>query len=292
MTRFGYSPALAIVLALVTAAPAGAAATTPLACHTLPGVEPLIAPGAIALVGELHGTAESPVFFAELVCAALAKGLAVTVALEIPREEGARIDAFLDSGGTPDDRRALLAGNFWQRAYQDGRSSRAYLDLLDRLRRDVTAKRMLRVILLDQEARMSSGAARDAYMESQLEAAVKARPDDFVAALTGDLHSRILVGTPWDEHYEPMGYLLAKALPQRKLTALTVATTGGTAWYCTGSEPSSCQARNQRGRPEGDAGRVVIGETVNEQGYHGYYAIGPMTASPPAVEPAPGSPGG
>ena len=97
------------------------------------GVDRLIAPGAIVLFGEIHGTEESPAFFGDAACAALARGAAVTAALEIPREERARIDAFLASAGTPDDRRALLAGAFWRRGYQDGRSSRATAAFLDRL---------------------------------------------------------------------------------------------------------------------------------------------------------------
>jgi hypothetical protein len=283
--RGGLVTAALFVAILATAArPAGTAAAP--VCRPVPGIDRLISSGAIILVGEIHGTEESPAFFTDLVCGALSSANSVTVALEIPREEGPRIDAFLGSPGVADDRRALLAGPFWQRDYQDGRSSRAYLTLLDALRRWREAGLPLRVVLLDNEER-TPGRLRDSLMAERIEKAARAASRDLVLALTGNLHARLAVGTPWDERFEPMGYLLSKALPERRVTALDVATSGGSAWTCTGAEASSCQARSLRGRAADDARGVVVRDQVNESGYHGTYAVGPITASPPAVRPDP-----
>jgi hypothetical protein len=283
----GGAPALA--LALWAGAPAAPAAQVPStaepACRPVEGLDRLLAPGAIVLVGEMHGTAESPAFVADLVCGALAAGRSVTVALEIEREEGERVDAFLASAGTPADRGALLAGPFWRDEYQDGRRSEAMVRLLDDLRRARRAGRPLRATLLDQAER-TTGRERDARMAARLVAAAEAAPDDFVVALTGNLHNRTVPGAPWDAGYEFMGVHVARALPGRKLVSLDVALAGGTAWYCTSAEPSSCGPQDLRARDAGDGRRVVLGERPDAHGFHGRYAVGPLTASPPAVSPA------
>jgi hypothetical protein len=96
------------------AAPAHAASPRPPDCRPSAGLEPLLADRDALLVGEVHGTVESPAFFAETACAALAGGRAVTVALEIPVAEQARLEAFLASPGGAADRAALLTGAFWR----------------------------------------------------------------------------------------------------------------------------------------------------------------------------------
>ncbi|HTQ81108.1 MAG TPA: hypothetical protein VMM92_14000, partial [Thermoanaerobaculia bacterium] len=104
-------------------------------CPAIAGLAPLLAPGHGLLLGEVHGTVESPAFLANAVCLALQAGRSVTVALEIPLQEEARFEAYLGSAGSAADRTALLAGAFWQDPYQDGRRSQAMLALLESLRR-------------------------------------------------------------------------------------------------------------------------------------------------------------
>ncbi|PTL80173.1 hypothetical protein [Vitiosangium sp. GDMCC 1.1324] len=48
--------------------------------------------------------------------------------------EQSRLDTYLASRGTPADQDTLLDGDFWRRPYQDGRSSRAMLELVDQVR--------------------------------------------------------------------------------------------------------------------------------------------------------------
>jgi hypothetical protein len=98
------------------------------------GATELLKPGALVLLGEIHGTAEVPLFVGRLACQATAKGLRVRVGLEIPQEEQARIDAFLSATDADAAKQSLLQGPFWTRDMQDGRSSEAMLALLTRLR--------------------------------------------------------------------------------------------------------------------------------------------------------------
>ncbi|HET9451147.1 MAG TPA: hypothetical protein VFO83_09710, partial [Aggregicoccus sp.] len=101
-------------------------ARTPGSCGPeLFGAQPLYKEGQLLLLGELQGSQETPALVAGLVCHAAARKLPVTLALELPRTEQKRINRFLSSAGRPEDRQRLLNGAFWNRPYQDGRSSSA-----------------------------------------------------------------------------------------------------------------------------------------------------------------------
>jgi hypothetical protein len=294
-------PALLLLALLLGAGCAGRPAAGPAtvasapACREVEGLAPLIAPGAGLLLGEMHGTVESPAFVANAACLALAAGHPVTVALELPRDERGRVDAFLASAGAGADRDALLDSPFWRHEVQDGRRSEAMLALFEELRR-LGRQRPLRVALLDRFEPPRSTAEREGWMAAALAAAFDETPGAVVIALAGNLHTRVGRGSPWDPEYEPAGYLLARQRPELALTALDVAYRGGTAWTCTSGEPESCRARTLRGRAEAGSGRVTLHPEVT-RGYHGVYEVGDLTASPPAWRsgrpdaPRPRSPG-
>ena len=101
--------------------------------------------------------------------------------------------------------------------------------------------------------------------------------------LVGNYHNRLAPSAPWDAHYEPMGLLLSRLRPDLPLTALDVASTGGTAWICLSASPDSCYARPTKATTETKERGVSLHATVDKNGYSGVYWIGPMTASPPAV---------
>ena len=68
-------------------------------CQAIPGLDSLLATTPVLWLGEMHGTVESPAFVSNAACLALRGERPVTVALEIPAEERARVDAFLASRG-------------------------------------------------------------------------------------------------------------------------------------------------------------------------------------------------
>jgi len=111
-----------------------AASTSP--CPQIAGAERLWAKPETqwVMVGEMHGTAEMPALFANLVCQAAESGRPITVALEQDAEMQPAIDAFLTSDGGPAAHSAFLAAPMWNRKMQDGRASQAMLALYDRLR--------------------------------------------------------------------------------------------------------------------------------------------------------------
>lgn len=265
------------------AAPEAAPAAQSLACREVEGLEPLLAPGAGVLLGEMHGTAESPAFASNAACLALREDLPVTVALEIPREEEARVETFLASAGGEADRAALLASPFWSREYQDGRSSAAILDLLDELRRLRGPGRQLRVALIDRLEMPAKPAERDRWMAEALARAFDANPGGVVISLTGNVHSRVGRGTPWNPDYEPAGFVLLQLKPNLKITSLDVVYPNGTAWVCTSAEASSCQVRKLGGKGDGQGERVVLHSEVTN-GHNGIYHVKTLTASPPVVQ--------
>lgn len=265
--------------ATVSVPPAGAPSSA-LVCQEPAGLDALIRAGAGLLLGEIHGTAESPAFTGEAACVALARGLAVTVALEIPREEGARIEAFLASRGGPEDRAALVAGPFWQDEYQDGRRSVAMAELLERLR-VMKRGRTLTVALIDRVEQPTAPAERDRWMAEALAQAFAENPRGFVISLTGNIHSRIERGTPWNPDFETAGFVLKRDRPELDLTALDAAHTGGSAWICLSAKAAECGAQTLGGHGAHEGGKVVLFAQL-QGGYSGVYEVGAITASPPA----------
>lgn len=264
-------------------------AASALECAEVAGLDNLFAPGSGLLLGEMHGTEQSPAFLANAACLALRAGLPVTVALEIPREETSRIDAFLSSPGGEKDRDALLAGPFWRADYQDGRRSRAMFDLLERLRQLHESGRPVRTELLDRTEKPSSSTERDRWLAEALAVAFDKTPEGVVIGLLGNIHSRIRPGVPWDPDFETAGSVLLKQKPGLHVTALDVSYRGGEAWTCTSAEASSCQARAIKGRPQDPPqGIEIFPEIAN--GHHGVYRVGDLRASPPMVQ-APREPG-
>src|SRR5215472_10804286 len=146
--------------------PSRAADEEPLSCTSpIAGADAVLIPGTLVLFGELHGTTEVPRFIVDLACQAATRGTFVDIGLELPREEQPRIDSFLASAGTTQDVQALLEGQFWQRPLQDGRSSRAMVDLLEGIRRLRRSGARIQVFLFD---RAKPGQNRDADMAKDI----------------------------------------------------------------------------------------------------------------------------
>lgn len=272
---------------LALAAPAPAVAQfpdeSPADCPEVPGLSPLLEPGTVLLVGEMHGTEQAPAFVRAVACRALAEALPVTVGLEIDRADDAVFQEFLRSDGSAAARERLLTAPFWHRSSQDGRSSRAMMDLMDGLR-EIASSGALRVVLID---RPRPPGERDRAMAESVAQAVGARPGDLFVVLTGNIHNRLTKGMPWNDRLEPMGYRLRRMQPEARLVSLDMAYPGGTAWVCFGAD---CKAQEIEGSSSAEGRRgVELFEAPDGRPYSGRYFTGPLSASEPAV-PAAGDP--
>jgi hypothetical protein len=267
-----------------------AAAATPKETCDPRGLRPLLVAGNVLLLGEVHGGVEGPALLTAAACAAARAGLPVTLALEVPLEEGARIERFLSSPGLQSDRQALLAGPFWTREYQDGRSSTAMLRLLDALRELRHELRhelrneggRIRVVLLDSARPLQSGQQRDDFMAQRLVAAVEAAGGaEVVLAYAGNIHTRTSPGVPWDAAYRPAGVAVEQRWPDRTVS-LRLTAPPGEAWMCSSAEATSCAVTSLGGKPVDAPGSVELyGET--REGYEGEVRLGAATAAPPAA---------
>ncbi len=273
--------ALAVFAAVGCAAPQGIETAVPRrapAGEALAGLEPHLRPGTVIVFGELHGTVEAPALVSRAADLALDKGLELTVALELPRQEEPRVRTFLASAGEAADRTALLAGPFWRSSYQDGRGSEAMVRLLDDLRRHAAAGRSVRVVCFDLWG--ARAAVREPAMAEALAAAIAETPQDLTLALAGNAHARLgRGGMPGVS--EPMAVQLARLLPEgTRLSTFKLTYSGGTAWIC--GRGAECGIGQFGGRDHGTAPQVTVSETPRN-GFHGEVFLGEIHASPPAV---------
>lgn len=251
-------------------------ATPPRVCRSVPGADSVLRPGVVILLGEIHGTRESPRAVSDLVCLALEKRLSVTVALEIPVTEQNNIDAYLTGTET-----TLPEGKFWKREYQDGRSSGAMIDLLSKLRTYHELDGGLRVVALDEPHHPDG---RDLAMARRLNDIVSHEPEHLVVVLTGNIHNRLSRGIRWDADYEPMGYRLVRSNPPVEILSLELTHSGGTAWVCTGGSSEDCGVRKLQGADDVPLGIELFIEPTGRP-FSGRYHLGKITASLPGRYP-------
>jgi uncharacterized protein (TIGR03067 family) len=252
-------------------------ASGPGPCKPIEGLGPLLAPGTILLLGEIHGTEESPAFVLDAACHAARSNLPVVIGLELRPGEQERVDAFMDSEGTEADRRAMLAGSMWQASYQDGRASHAMVELIDGLRKLRRDGRTASVVLFDASG-AKGGQQRERDMARNLAAAAADASRSILIVLTGNMHSRVTKGTARDSEYEPMGYLLAQEVSVERLVALNVAHAGGSAWICA----PDCGPSSLGGEHGPTGWRVEIDDQTRPSGHQGWYHVGTITASVPS----------
>lgn len=254
-------------------------------------------PGTAMLIGEMHGTSESPQFVGDIACSALRANLKVAVALEIPSAEAPK----LPSPSEAKDLRIPLRftdDDFWRDSYQDGRRSAAMRNLIERLRgwQGESAKGHIPPVrlLTIGASRELHGAERDRVMASRLAEDMKARPDYVYLVLTGNIHNRLDPGTPWDINYMPMGLALTGFV--EKGTSIVSLDPyyyeGGKAYICQTRDESSCGAVAITKQPRTEAStwdQAPRGMRINSidarlnlvRGY--YYFTRPVTFSLPAV---------
>ena len=283
---------LVALAVLMLAVPASAEKPrAPLDCREVAGLAELLDPGAVLLFGELHGTREAPAFVANAACMALQAGHRIRVGLEVNQEEMERFETFMASRGTPADRAALLEGPFWQPEAPDGRSSQAMVELVDRLRRFRGGGHSVSLTLFDSvQFHQAGGKDRDRQMATRLAEEIGKDSDTVTLVLTGNIHSRVVPGTPWDSDFQPMGLLLSELLPKQPL-ALDLSWSGGSAWVCQGARPEDCGPIELSAKRPGDDWQLEVADAVTPGAnkHHGWYHVGRLSASHPAATNSPGT---
>ena len=228
------------------------------------------------IVGEIHGTTETPAAFAQLACAAAEQG-PVTVALELPVAMQPQLDAFLTA---PDDATAaaiLQPTIFGDVSMADGRTSVAMVEMMQAVRRLKAEGRDVTLRAFQPSSPRPPAFDDQNYheldMASALVAAAADRPEARVLVLVGNIHASKI-------RFDRFDLLPAAAhLPRKATVSLNVAQQGGQSWSC---QADGCRAYDSTARYDPQA-RGIIMEPVGEGAWDGVLAVGPVTASPPAA---------
>ncbi len=255
------------------------------------GMDEVLMPGGVLLLGELHGTREIPAFVGTLGCHVASAGVPVVVGLELPHEEQRALRRYLKSRGDQEARAALTEGGFWRRPYQDGRSSEAIVALVERLR--VLRAQGLSVSVFAFDA-PGQGSQRAATMARRVLEVRKAAPRSTFLLLGGNVNARTARGAEWDETFTPMGWHLVRA--KQPVRALDARYSRGTAWECKlvagegqkldcGAFPAVPPAARPKDKSifRGPRAFVELTPEHAHEGYDGIFYVGPLTASSPAV---------
>jgi hypothetical protein len=256
---------LAVLVATASAAPALAEAPEPAIEAPIAAAASAIleahAEAPVLVIGELHGTREAPALIAAL-AGRIGASRALSVALEIPAQEQARVDDYLASDGAAAATRALLAGAFWQRPRErsDGRRSQATLDLIDQLRLLRAEQADLRVLLFDDQDFHGQTRSRDALMAERLRAAQAQRPSAQLLVLTGNYHARL---DPLARAHFGQAQIqpppMASLLQDLGLVSINLSARTGAFWGCTSpTEPCGVVPLPQP-QPRGSAALAPAG---------------------------------
>ncbi|NOK05902.1 hypothetical protein HNV27_30770 [Myxococcus xanthus] len=265
-----------------------ATSTAPACDAPVAGASSLFSAGGVLLVADPLGTQEVPSAALRMLCEASAQELPVTLALSIPVSEQPLLERYLASDGDSAAVQELLSGSaFWRRAYQDGRSSRAMLWLVEQARRLRVSGKDVGVAAIDSDN--ANGNEREAQMAQHLLNAQSKRPQAWTLVLTGSVHART-TEVSWDGDLEPMGSRVARALPA--VRALDVGFQRGTQFACRYSvwdEEVECnvfgisptlEARQSSKQAVG----LQLFTSPQPHGFHGRLYLGALSASPPALQ--------
>lgn len=264
-----------MIAPLLAAALHAAALDAPAPCQPIPGVEALLQDEIrYVVVGEMHGTTETPAAFADMVCAARDKG-PVTVALEFSEGMQPTLDAFM-AAETEETARAILAayphGPF---VHHDGRGSVAMMDLLLRLRAMTRETSSLKVVAIAPDSPRVQGFSQSYYdldMGHRLATAARRSPGSRVMVLVGNIHAQ-------RKTIEGLNLIPAVVhLPPAEVVSIYVVQQGGTSWNC---RSDGCAAYPLPESYNGVA-RGVIVKPYGNGAFDGVLALGPTTASEPA----------
>lgn len=266
-------------------AAASASAEGPCA-RPVKGLGELLRPGLTLLVGEQLGTREAPEVVGDMVCEVAATGQPVTLAVAIAQPEQQRLDAYLASPGAPADQDELLRGDFWRKPTQDGRGSRAMMDLVDRVRSLRAAGLPVSLVAFGVET--STGSQRDMAMADVVQERRNKRRGDVFIVLGGNVHMRTVRGVAWDEGFTPMGWHLRNE--DKKLVTLDLSYAQGSRWGCeldragklqcgvVGATPTERVAAQPGMQPY-----VRLFEKPTDEGFHGLLYVGALSPSMPAA---------
>lgn len=188
----------------------------------------------LVVLGEYHGTAETPLLVAELMERYSRDTAAVRLALELPMSENVALARYLRSDGGADARETLRTSPFWavKDDQHDGRRSRDMLALIEAVRVLRAQGRDVGVAGYDEETDTSArNDQRDAAMATHLRQQFNALPADArMLVLTGNVHA--MRTRPADAPAEMQQKMMAAHLLDLPLYSVRLEALRGHFWAC------------------------------------------------------------
>ncbi|WP_313179505.1 calcium-binding protein [Stenotrophomonas sp.] len=165
------------------------------------------------VLGEFHGTRETPLLVRQLVDDYSHDGAPVLLALELPRAENPTLRDYLASDGGAAARQRLHGREFWtvHDDQHDGRRSRDMLALIEDLRALKAQGRVIDLVGYDVDNSDGGNQARDDRMAAELRRLYRRLPDGArMLVLTGNVHAMLQrpAGAPPEMQTQPMASLL------------------------------------------------------------------------------------
>lgn len=165
------------------------------------------------VLGEFHGTRETPLLVRRLVDDYSRDNTPVLLALELPRGENPTLRDYLQSDGGAAARQRLHGRAFWtvRDDQHDGRRSRDMLALIESLRALKAQGRVIDVVGYDVDRSDGGNQARDNRMAAELRRQYRRMPDGArMLVLTGNVHAMLQrpAVAPPEMQTRPMASLL------------------------------------------------------------------------------------
>lgn len=192
------------------------------------------------VLGEFHGTRETPLLVRQLVDDYSRTG-PVMLALELPRAENPALREYLDSDGGAAARRQLHGRAFWtvHDDQHDGRRSRDMLAMIEDLRALKAQGRDITIVGYDVNHSDGGNQARDDRMAAELRRLYRHLPEGTrMLVLTGNVHA--MLQRPADAPPEMQTQPMASLLRDLDIYSVRLEALRGQFWGCTGS----CRARS------------------------------------------------
>jgi hypothetical protein len=213
----------------------------------------------------------------------------VTIALSIPSAEQGALNAYFASAGSARARLAFLQSPFWNRPWQDGRSSIAALEEIERLRARRAGGAPITLLAVDSEL---PGNPRQAHAAAALLRHRAGAPDRVILGLLGNAMISRRRGAEWDPTLLTVGARLAAVLPEQT-HAFDVSFWRGSHWACHLEERGHLRCGTWPANPGPAQVTQALTphpffrrfERTSSAGFEGVYFVGgELTASPPALE--------
>jgi hypothetical protein len=186
----------------------------------------------LLIVGELHGTNETPALVAALV-KATSKDRPIRVGVEWPAWMQDYVATYLASQGTLDDRKAMLSMKYWG-VVLDGRGSEAMINLIDAIRVLRESGRDIEIFVMEPDVPITPSDLqsnpltwKENGMTKALKTALSTAPSNaLVVAYMGSVHSRYITRA---DHSQPS--VLQQVMSNHPLYILVDAD-AGSSWNC------------------------------------------------------------